>query len=890
MTIIAGPNSYYLKSILVILLCAFSNAAGAQGGTWTWMHGADTANGKGNYGTKGVASISNEPPARYEASCWTDKQGNFWMFGGVFVGGMPIGDLGNDLWKFDPGTNMWTWVNGPNVVAAPNRNGVYGTRGVPSVNNYPSAKGYGSATWTDNNGDLWIYGGFGALSYNNELWRYHIATNEWTWMGGFSTGSAGVNIPGSYGPRGVASATNTPGALMEVKSTWVDAANNLWLFGGQLTTDAINVLWRYSPASNQWAWINGDTVTYSPGNYGTMGVEAATNMPESRFSYTHWTDSRGNFYIFGGHTFTVYITRNDVWRYRPSVDKWTWMSGSNVNHDTGRYPPQKCKFYSNYYPSARFENQTAMSTGTCTKAYWTFGGFDDRDSLLNDLWLFDTDSMKWSWMSGDTGHNQVGIYGTRGIPSATNKPPSKGGVVTWVDRNHNLWIFGGFTTYAPGFQGALKVGNDLWRFTPDSTCVNVRALFAADRPLVPDTSLCLGDTSGMYIGTHTSVQYSPSTGVTPNKDTSRLIFQPSVTTSYTVIVNGSNCIPVDTLSFKMSVYPRDTVRLSKPALLRLCKGDTASMPVDPSWNISVTPNTGVSYKASGGTAIQFFPAVNTQYRVIASSNMPCTLSPDTVRFTITRDTLTLHLPPMKDTTLCKGDTAVYRITQRPDIWMLDPATSFTVSKDTTVFRFFPDKSTTYQLIGIKNAGCQPKDTIHFKISRSQFKAAFTLSPKLVVQNSQPIQLTNASVAAQQYKWFVNTRFFSNQISPTYPSADTGVLCFLLQALDDHNCVDTATDCAEVVSDLGAYLPTAFSPNGDGQNDVLYVRGRGIKTMNLVVFNRWGQKVFESNNILTGWDGSFNGVVQDAEVFSYVLRASLIDGSTVTKKGNVTILK
>jgi gliding motility-associated-like protein len=94
--------------------------------------------------------------------------------------------------------------------------------------------------------------------------------------------------------------------------------------------------------------------------------------------------------------------------------------------------------------------------------------------------------------------------------------------------------------------------------------------------------------------------------------------------------------------------------------------------------------------------------------------------------------------------------------------------------------------------------------------------------------------------------------------------------------------------SEVIPLLG--LPTAFSPNGDRENDVLYVRGAAIKTMDLKRWNRWGQLVFETNDQKIGWDGTFNGEPQPMEAYGYVLNVSFIDGTAKLLKGNITLLR
>jgi gliding motility-associated-like protein len=87
-----------------------------------------------------------------------------------------------------------------------------------------------------------------------------------------------------------------------------------------------------------------------------------------------------------------------------------------------------------------------------------------------------------------------------------------------------------------------------------------------------------------------------------------------------------------------------------------------------------------------------------------------------------------------------------------------------------------------------------------------------------------------------------------------------------------------------------YIPNAFSPNGDGKNDVLYVRGNGITQIYFAVYDRWGQKVFETNDITKGWDGKFKGARLDPAVFGYYAEGVCPGNEKFFKKGNVTLLR
>jgi gliding motility-associated-like protein len=115
---------------------------------------------------------------------------------------------------------------------------------------------------------------------------------------------------------------------------------------------------------------------------------------------------------------------------------------------------------------------------------------------------------------------------------------------------------------------------------------------------------------------------------------------------------------------------------------------------------------------------------------------------------------------------------------------------------------------------------------------------------------------------------------------------------VLEATSEYGCLnyDTVTVKVEVKTLL--LVPNAFTPNQDGLNDVFRI----IKTLNIAevldvfVFNRWGQKVFEGQNSTAFWDGTFKGKVQDLGVYVYVIRAITRDGDEITETGNVTLLR
>jgi hypothetical protein len=352
-------------------------------GQWTWVSGANTQNQIGVYGTKGIANINNVPGARESSVSWIDAGGNLWLFGGFGRDSMGVyGEL-NDLWKFTVGTGLWTWVSGSNkddnLSVAP----VYGTKGTAGATNVPGGRRNG-VSWTDASGNLWLFGGYSWDSTNNigplnDLWKFNIASGQWTWMSGPNVGRQS----GTYGVQGTANAANVPGAR-ESAMGWFDAAGgNLWLFGGNgydsstsTSTNNLNDLWKYNIALGQWTWVSGSNLGGQGATYGTLGVASAGNVPGARNMATGQIDSGGNLWLFAGSG-----GLSDLWKFNIAGGQWTWMNGSKFANDPGKYGTLSVAGTS--IPGARQASVSWIDSGG---NQWFFGGYNGGH--LNDLWRF----------------------------------------------------------------------------------------------------------------------------------------------------------------------------------------------------------------------------------------------------------------------------------------------------------------------------------------------------------------------------------------------------------------------------------------------------------------------------------------------------------------------
>ncbi len=143
-----------------------------QTGVWTWMQGIDPTNGQVPVGVYNAPGTTNDdvPSGRDFASTWTDKSGNFWLFGGNAVTENPLAASGyvNDLWKYTPASNSWYWISGSNGSNFP---AIYGTPGIPSNTNVPSHRKM-EATWADPSGTLWLWGGASSAGNLSDVWSF----------------------------------------------------------------------------------------------------------------------------------------------------------------------------------------------------------------------------------------------------------------------------------------------------------------------------------------------------------------------------------------------------------------------------------------------------------------------------------------------------------------------------------------------------------------------------------------------------------------------------------------------------------------------------------------------------------------------------------------------
>ncbi len=129
------------------------------------------------------------------------------------------------------------------------------------------------------------------------------------------------------------------------------------------------------------------------------------------------------------------------------------------------------------------------------------------------------------------------------------------------------------------------------------------------------------------------------------------------------------------------------------------------------------------------------------------------------------------------------------------------------------------------------------------------------------------------------------------MNPAHTYADTGTYCPQLMVVNNKGCVDTITQCLFVAPLFTLYIPTAFSPNGDGDNDFFAPKGKYIKSFEMYVFDRWGMELYHTTDITKGWDGTIRGgAICQEDNYIYTIKATDWNNEQHSFTGQFTMVK
>ncbi len=434
-----------------------------------------------------------------------------------------------------------------------------------------------------------------------------------------------------------------------------------------------------------------------------------------------------------------------------------------------------------------------------------------------------------------------------------------------------------------------------------SNCNNL--VFKFDFELIPNAEFTADDNIGCapFIVTfdNFSTQSDAYLWDFGNGDTSTVIFEPTITYdtpgTYNVFlyVTDSICLLTDTAQLtiivtdSLELYVTPDQELCQPipvTLTAFTNGSGTSFVWSTNINFSDTLNSPLS-----DSSLTITPSGITTYYVQAS-NPACSLI-DSVFVDFIGSSLVLT----GNDSLCLGEqTVITASSSNPLVtftYVWSPSSIINGSTTSSSVTIQPPSTQYLYVTASSNTGCIINDSIQIFVGDIPSVLVHASASEYNVAEGSVVTLFGEP-AGYTYAWLPNGGLTSPNSQQTEALVDQTTLYTFI--VTDGICTKTDTVLVKAFSFICGepflYIPNAFSPNGDMDNDVLYVRGALIKDMTFRVYDRWGELVFESIDRLSGWDGTFRGKPSNPDTYDYYLKVTCIDDVETIIKGNVTLLR
>ncbi len=246
----------------------------------------------------------------------------------------------------------------------------------------------------------------------------------------------------------------------------------------------------------------------------------------------------------------------------------------------------------------------------------------------------------------------------------------------------------------------------------------------------------------------------------------------------------------------------------------------------------------------------------------------------------------LQLTLSNDTTICGGNSVL--LDANPSLGLPDYvfswSPSITIIDSVTVA---PSTSTTYTVVVTDECGLTISDTVAITVYPINADFGFSFI------TNQSAQFNNASSGAVSYFWNFgdgSPDSTSIETNPIHNYLNDGTYVVMLISTNVEGCSDTIYQTIVVLPDFYFYFPNAFTPNLNGRNDFFMGYGVGIKKYNMKIFDRWGEKLFETDDLYTGWDGTFKGKMCPSAVYAVIFDLEGYHHEVKRYIGSVTLVK
>jgi len=440
----------------------------------------------------------------------------------------------------------------------------------------------------------------------------------------------------------------------------------------------------------------------------------------------------------------------------------------------------------------------------------------------------------------------------------------------------------------------LTAGIYVVTVTDANGCIRVKA-FTITEPLPILLSINLVDT--ICIGQQATLNAIAAGGTgtynwlwNNQATSSTILVTPTATTSYFVSVTDSNNCPSKTDSISVNVFP--PLGIAATGTDTICEGQSTVLS-----SIANGGNGGpYSYLWSNGSdssSVNVFPTVTTTYSVSITDN--CTLTPATaVLPVVVNETPSIDISPMTEQGCMPLEVQFLNNSSYPQgtifTWLFgDGQTTDSISP---LHIYNTDGIYTVSVQAITPDNCVSSFIMSNSIEVYPLPvSSFSISPESISILHPEITISDSSLLSAI--WFYDfgdgkTSAFQN---PTHIYQDTGRFTVIQIVESEFGCRDTSNKEVIVEGAFTVYIPNAFTPNNDGSNDYFFANGYGITELKMQIFNRWGNKVFETPSVSGRWNGiDTSGKICPQGVYVYTAKIKDQYGIYHTYNGQVTLIR
>ncbi|MDP1799791.1 MAG: PKD domain-containing protein [Bacteroidota bacterium] len=416
-------------------------------------------------------------------------------------------------------------------------------------------------------------------------------------------------------------------------------------------------------------------------------------------------------------------------------------------------------------------------------------------------------------------------------------------------------------------------------------------VFIFDPGVASGSIICYGESANISASGGTSYTWSPSAQVS-NTSIANPIVTPTVNTIYTVTIfnntAGNNCLR--TLTTNVTVNPKPTAGFNFS--INPCGGGVYFNDLSVAniaswqWSLSATATSTVqnpyNFYNNGGTHT---------ISLIATNSDGCKDTSEQVISVPIPPPVSINAPKI----VCKGGSAQLAATGGTSYaWTptltLDYPSIADPSATPSVSTHYSVVITTSVMVG--SVPCAFLLTTSVNVTQLSTTPISAVANPVIVTTGGPTILTYIGDPGATVTWLPpgsTTPAFGYTVT-AYPDRPTTYTAVATVGA----CKGQAEVSVEAYSagciDNDVFVPNTFTPNGDGKNDILYVRGLKVDEIYFAVYNRWGEKVFETTDKTKGWDGIYKSRPADVGVFGWYLKVKCINGEENFKKGNVTLIR